>query len=50
MEIRNHGAASETAAGKSRIALADPGKKRVDPNAVDPKKVIPLDDKDFQDF
>jgi methyl-accepting chemotaxis protein len=48
--VVNHRASSKPAARKNRKALAAPKRKRVDQEAVDPEKIIPLDDKDFQDF
>jgi len=43
-------ASSGSHAGRTRKALGAPKRKRADKNTVDPEKVIPFDDKDFQDF
>ena len=40
----------ERAASEKRKALAAPGKKQAAQKKVNPEEVIPLDDKDFEDF
>ena len=45
-----HAAASQRAQGGRRKALAAPGRKKGNQKEVNPEKIIPLDDKDFEDF